>query len=107
MYFGAHAFFAGMTGIDLLGVSEEEATYVASSLAKIMASGKRAQRKAKKVEKHSPWINLVLAIGAIYGPRAYMLWKMFQANKTSNGQGPVIVPDARREQAANDPLAVN
>jgi hypothetical protein len=72
-----------------------------------MLLGKRKKRSklaAKRSKKREPWIELFFVIGAIYGPRAFVLWKMFQAQK-AEGNGPKVVEmPAAQPSAADTPV---
>lgn len=97
-----------MTELPLLSVTEDEAEHVADALAKIVTlQKKRAKKITAKLEKHGPWLTLVLVLGAIYGPRAFMLWKMAQAEKVGRPRIVTMQEKREREEEIDKPSAVN
>lgn len=101
---GAHAFIAEMAYIPHLVIDEDESRVLAQALAKVIVSSrpqKHLEELAEKFEQHGPWMGLILTLGAIYGPRAFVLWNAIRAKKVKPSIVEMPAP------AAPDPVAVN
>ncbi len=102
-----HAAAAAIAGMPILAICDEEADHLAGAIAKalVLSSHKRAEAASKRIEKSAPWLNLVLILSALYGPRVFILWRAAQAQKAQPKPSIVRPIDEVREMPA-DP-AVN
>lgn len=103
-----HAAAAGnIGGGGILAVSEAEADALAKAMAKLIVSRGREKTAAKKIEKNGPLFGLILAFIAIYGPRALMIWKMWQAEKARKARPVAVMPSKDAAGPQPDEQKVN
>jgi hypothetical protein len=95
---------ATMCGLPLMLISEEEAQVFADSMAKVIASSPRAKPIAKRIEKDGPGLSLALALATIYGPRLFILYKLWKAQREARPR-PVVVMSPKKEESAEDETA--
>lgn len=50
-----------------------------------------------KVAKHGPWFNCLLVLAAVYGPRALVLWKMWETERANRKKRVISVMPMRSE----------
>lgn len=73
--------FAELTGIEVLGISEDEVANLAAGLARVIVARGGLARAERASREYGPWTNFSLILATVYVPRLVCLWKLWQEER--------------------------